>query len=57
MQNPMVIQLITGYYRPTGGNSNVYDACGSVTLIKDHSKVILVDCGGPWDKNLLDVGA
>lgn len=50
---PQVTQLIVGYYRNTSDGSHDYNACGSVTLIKDGANIILVDCAGPWDNRII----
>jgi len=45
---PAVFQIIEGYCNETGA-ANAWMACGSVTLVKQGSLNILVDCGSPWD--------
>lgn len=45
---PVVVQLIDGYCTDAGA-ANAWMACGSVTLVKQGSLNVLVDCGSPWD--------
>ncbi|PAV65201.1 hypothetical protein WR25_14525 [Diploscapter pachys] len=49
-----VDQIIVGYCRDLGDNKCA--ATGSVTLIKDQGKNILVDCGDPWNGDQIKEG-
>lgn len=45
--------LKEGYCRPTADNQSCFHADGSITLVETEQHKVIVDTGGPWDRQYL----